>query len=794
MAPSCLLARGLRAWVNTASPNTSRCFPRHKSSFAGDARYPTTCLSALTSAQLRRTFRYNLPSQPIPRAESPKHIHQQSAPVKVPTYRRITLGSTVGADGVCAQEALQSNGKPRSPLESLADAMEAKLQMEAVHLPTILPINNEIPSFRKSVAATGEVKKSFFPKHNDRNVAFWLLGSAGLVFGIVVLGGLTRLTESGLSITEWKPVTGALPPMSAADWEENFAKYKDSPEYSILNPNMTLDEFKFIYYMEWAHRVWGRVIGLSFVIPAAYFIARRRVTPRMALKLVGISGMIGFQGFIGWWMVKSGLKDDLFITPGNEVPRVSQYRLTAHLCAAFTVYLAMLYNGLSILRENRLINNPALALNEIGIVNNPRLKIFRRSVAGLAVLAFVTAMSGGLVAGLDAGLIYNEFPQMGEGYKPPNSELFSAFYARDKEGLTDLIWRNMLENPSMVQFQHRCLAMTTFTSIVAFWLYARFGGGKMWKNLLTSKMRAGTSGVLHLVLLQVTLGISTLIYMVPTPIAAAHQAGSLALLTGIIVLGSRIHVPARLQQAVARKMDILAFTPTASGTSGVVRRTPAPIAPESSSTTTTTAKLPEMVKYRPASVASGEPTTLIRRVGLREHNNPTVAPKPIPRSHLYAASSAQQVAADTKRVTSAITQRVISTQRTTTTFSPSTPRPEAVTARPAKPIAAAPPPAPVRKPTITFATLPKNGTRPTKPSTTTTTATTTTPESIKTKSSPVPAPAPAKAESKKYSSSANTKEMVAYSPPAAAHAGKEWAISYETTTAGSKKKSSFEKR
>ncbi|KAF8459412.1 cytochrome oxidase assembly protein-domain-containing protein [Terfezia claveryi] len=410
-----------------------------------------------------------------------------------------------------------------------------------------------------ATGSNGKQKKSWFSETDDQTVGYWLLGSAGLVFGIVVFGGLTRLTESGLSITEWKPVTGSIPPLNKADWEEVFEKYKDSPEYRVLNPNMTLDEFKFIYYMEWTHRLWGRVIGLTFAIPAAYFIARGRVTPGTAAKLVGISGFIGFQGFIGWWMVKSGLKDDLFTTPGNTVPRVSQYRLTAHLCAAFTVYLAMLYNGLKILRNNKFIANPILAQTEFKILCDPRLRPLRGVVLGLALLTFTTAMSGGLVAGLDAGLIYNDFPKMGTGYKPPNSELLNQFYARDKENHKDLWWRNMLENPSTVQFQHRCLAMTTFSSIVGFWLWARFGrvnGAKVW-GLLNGKMRMGVNGVLHLVMIQVALGISTLIYMVPTPLAVAHQAGSLALLTGIMVLGVRVSpTPKRVVGIVAGEMNI----------------------------------------------------------------------------------------------------------------------------------------------------------------------------------------------------------------------------------------------
>ncbi|KAH0562747.1 hypothetical protein GP486_002596 [Trichoglossum hirsutum] len=316
----------------------------------------------------------------------------------------------------------------------------------------------------------GTAPRKFFPPTNAKVVAYWLLGSAASVFGIVVFGGLTRLTESGLSITEWRPVTGALPPMSAAEWDSEFTKYRSSPEFKLLNPNMDLDEFKRIYYMEWTHRLWGRVVGLTFVLPAAYFVARRKVTAAMAAKLAGIAGLIGFQGFLGWWMVKSGLKDDLF-APGSH-PRVSQYRLVAHLGTAFLCYTAMLWNGLSILHEQRLLRNPTAVLKELDVLRNPHLKLLRRSVGGLAILVFLTAMSGGLVAGLDAGLIYNEFPYMGTGLTPPRSELFSSFYSRRADG-ADIWWRNMLENPSTVQLDHRILATTTFTAIMALLAYTR---------------------------------------------------------------------------------------------------------------------------------------------------------------------------------------------------------------------------------------------------------------------------------------------------------------------------------
>jgi cytochrome c oxidase assembly protein subunit 15 len=334
--------------------------------------------------------------------------------------------------------------------------------------------------------------------------------------------------------------------MNQDDWESEFAKYRSSPEFQLLNPNMTLPEFKKIYFMEWTHRLWGRVIGVTFLVPTIYFIARRKVTPSMAWKLTGICGLIGFQGFIGWWMVKSGLRDDLF-APGSH-PRVSQYRLTAHLGAAFGVYVAMLLSGLSILKEHRLLANPQEAAKTLETLKHPALRIFRRSVLGLALLVFTTAMSGALVAGLDAGLIYNEFPYMGLGLTPPKKELFDPFYSHVPDQ-SDLWWRNMLENPSLVQLDHRILATTTFTSVLSLFAYTRFSSAV--RSTIPRNAKKGMMGMVHLVTLQAALGISTLIYMVPTWLAAAHQAGALALLTGAVVLFSRISMPRR---AIVRRV------------------------------------------------------------------------------------------------------------------------------------------------------------------------------------------------------------------------------------------------
>lgn len=238
-------------------------------------------------------------------------------------------------------------------------------------------------------------------------------------------------------------------------------------------------------------------------------------------------------------MVKSGLKDDLFALGAH--PRVSQYRLTAHLGTAFLVYASMLLSGLSILRERRMLRDPEGALARIGILKSAPLRRFRLLNTALTALIFTTAMSGALVAGLDAGLIYNEFPYMGLGLTPPKPELFDPFYSHVPDR-SDLWWRNMLENPSLVQLDHRILAMTTFTAVTAFFAYSR---GKRMKAVLPRDVTRGVTSAMSHACLQVVLGISTLIYMVPIWLAAAHQATALALLTSVLVLRSRLHVSGR---------------------------------------------------------------------------------------------------------------------------------------------------------------------------------------------------------------------------------------------------------
>lgn len=387
-----------------------------------------------------------------------------------------------------------------------------------------------------ATASTAKQAKSKPLLNSSKVVGYWLVGTSILVFGIVVLGGLTRLTESGLSITEWRPVAGTLPPLNQQEWEDEFTKYKSSPEFKQLNSHITLDEFKFIFFMEWIHRLWGRAIGAVFILPAVYFAVARKTSPHVNKRLFGLSALLGLQGFIGWWMVKSGL-DETQLKERKSKPTVSQYRLTTHLGTAFMLYMGMLWTGFEILREAKWVKNPSEALVLFSKLDNPALAPLRRSALGLLALTFVTAMSGGLVAGLDAGLIYNTFPHMGDDWVPSKRELIDENFAR-KEDKSDMFWRNMLENPTTVQLNHRILATTTFFAVFAFHMYCNRN-----KAIIPKQVLRTAHGMMGLATLQVTLGIFTLLYLVPIPLASAHQAGALALLTGSLLFASQLRKP-----------------------------------------------------------------------------------------------------------------------------------------------------------------------------------------------------------------------------------------------------------
>ncbi|KAI9359262.1 cytochrome oxidase assembly protein-domain-containing protein [Zopfochytrium polystomum] len=349
-----------------------------------------------------------------------------------------------------------------------------------------------------------------------RIVGYWYLLSGSLVFIIVAVGGLTRLTESGLSIVEWNLIKGMKPPRSQEEWEAEFEKYKQFPEYKLLNHNITLNEFKFIFYMEWGHRMIGRLIGLAFIIPGAYFAMRGYMSPSIRNRSLLVAALIASQGVLGWYMVKSGLREELM--NAKSFHGVSQYWLAAHLGSAFAIYSIMVMTGLEILQRTSK-NAEATAKRYAHIV---AAMVLMTAISGGTEgndpqLYLSLAFTGAFVAGLDAGLIYNEFPFMGDGIVP--SDYLN--YSRKSATITDPIpvWRNIFENPAAVQFNHRLLAVTTATLACSLWAISR-------RVALPRASRVGLNLLLGVTGLQVTLGITTLLYL----------SGSLLLLTSAMYL------------------------------------------------------------------------------------------------------------------------------------------------------------------------------------------------------------------------------------------------------------------
>ncbi|CAH1398465.1 unnamed protein product [Nezara viridula] len=332
----------------------------------------------------------------------------------------------------------------------------------------------------------------------QKAVGYWLLGCGGMVFGAVVLGGVTRLTESGLSMVTWK-LFGEKPPFNQADWEKEFELYKQFPEYKMKNMDITLEEFKRIWWMEYAHRMWGRCIGAAFLFPATYFWTKGYFSSAMKKRVFAFGLLIAAQGLMGWYMVKSGL-EDRFPTQ-NDVVRVSQYRLASHLSLAFILYTAFLWSAL-----DHLI--PAQKLTEI----TKSARRFRGLAHASKGLVFLTAFSGAFVAGLDAGLVYNSFPKMGDKWIP--DEILA---------LTPKI-SNITENPVTVQFDHRMLGITTLSVISGLWLLSR-------KRTLPPRAYKAANALAIMAWTQVLLGITALVHYVPVSLAALHQSGSLVLLS-----------------------------------------------------------------------------------------------------------------------------------------------------------------------------------------------------------------------------------------------------------------------
>jgi cytochrome c oxidase assembly protein subunit 15 len=318
----------------------------------------------------------------------------------------------------------------------------------------------------------------------DRAVAIWLLVCCAMVFGIIVIGGITRLTESGLSITEWRPVTGALPPLSEADWQFEFERYQQIPEYQELNRGMTLAEFKGIYWWEYVHRLWARLIGVVFAVPLIVFLVRGQIRRPLVPHLIAMLMLGGLQGALGWYMVKSGL---------SERTDVSQYRLAAHFLAALAIYSYMLWVALTLLRGQA---------ERIAAAAPPR-----RHLLLVSLLLLLTLVLGAFVAGLNGGLVYNSFPLMGGRLIP--GEAFDAA-------------ASPFEDPVTAQFIHRWLAIAVVALTIALWLR---------RGRLPRGMRRPIDLLTGMALLQAGLGVATLLLVVPIPLAAAHQAGAVVLWT-----------------------------------------------------------------------------------------------------------------------------------------------------------------------------------------------------------------------------------------------------------------------
>lgn len=339
-------------------------------------------------------------------------------------------------------------------------------------------------AFPRSAKAAGPVA--------DRRVAVWLLACCAMLAVMVLLGGLTRLTHSGLSIVEWRPVAGVLPPLAEGDWLDLYGKYQQSPEYRQVNLGMTLADFKGIFWLEYVHRLWGRAIGVVFAVPFLWLAFTGRIGRAMVPGLAGLFLVGALQGAMGWFMVKSGLIDD---------PAVSHYRLAAHLALAFLIHGWMLWLALDLLAARRTVTAFAKPA--------PRLAA---ALTWLTLLVAVTLVFGALVAGLHAGLIYNTFPLM-EGRLIPAD-------------LLRLGWLSPLEDLKAVQFTHRVLALTTLCSALGVACAAR--------RRLGARLPAAVAVMAAMALAQVGLGVATLLLMVPVWLASLHQMGAFLLFSACL--------------------------------------------------------------------------------------------------------------------------------------------------------------------------------------------------------------------------------------------------------------------
>jgi heme a synthase len=347
-----------------------------------------------------------------------------------------------------------------------------------------------------------------------RAVRWWLFGVAALIAIMVLVGGATRLTESGLSIVEWKPVTGTLPPLSQEQWTEVFEAYKTIPQYRELNAGMNLGEFKTIFWWEWSHRLLGRVIGVAYLLPFLWFLWRGALSTDLRRRLWLIFGLGALQGAVGWWMVASGLTLRV---------EVSQYRLATHLVLALLIFAGIVWT------LRRLASRPSW-------LASPRLKI---TGLALVVLTFVQLYLGALVAGLRAGKVYNTWPDIDGALIPSAARLF----------FEEPWWRNLFDNALTVQFEHRMTAYALLALAVLHALDAVY-------SRAAPAVVNGAFWLAAAIMLQAALGILTLLNEVPTSLALAHQAVAIAVLTLAVCQAERLAArqPVSAQQELALAM------------------------------------------------------------------------------------------------------------------------------------------------------------------------------------------------------------------------------------------------
>ncbi|MCH4551032.1 COX15/CtaA family protein [Aestuariibaculum lutulentum] len=325
---------------------------------------------------------------------------------------------------------------------------------------------------------------------DNKSVIYWLLSGCLLIFIMVIVGGITRLTDSGLSISNYKLITGTIPPIGDQEWHEAFELYKQYPEYQKLNSHFTIDDFKSIYFWEWFHRLIGRIIGLVFIFPFIYFLIRKQLTKATIKKCIVLLGLGGFQGFLGWYMVKSGLVD---------MPDVSHFRLAAHLITAFITFAATLWVALDLIYPDRKPTNKPM-----------------RNIIGIGYLVLVLQIIyGAFVAGLKAGLLHNHWPLMNEG----QFIHFSAY-------VLEPFYKNLIENPSGIQFVHRTIAYLVVFAIGLIWWKSK-------KFNLTALQQKGINSLILLVFVQFALGVFTILLQVPLWLGIAHQIGAFFLLSAM---------------------------------------------------------------------------------------------------------------------------------------------------------------------------------------------------------------------------------------------------------------------